>query len=599
MRADFGNSKFGDFVAVFVKVSFTNRAIFVLFHAKFCGCCRHFGNQLTVGMVVCGGNGQVRNLFSGYRVARFSAQIANSMRLYSGIFARCRNFCNQITQFVTVRIDRNIKIGNFRIACVVILVADAAMLVSLSARGLTSCVLFFYPKTKTMPVVWADGSFQRFFGCFVFVCVKELSARCAFVVCFHTRRRASCGLFFNKRAKCMIVGCGDSQRCFGCFFFAFVKVFSAPFACIVCIHTRRRASCGFYCNQFEIMFSVGIAEIAACRAFFSTTANKLVACILRAFVKSRCNAGASRVGAFCVAVMLEIYLLDFFNPCMLVSARYCRNPNRNIASLSVRRRCGDVHRAAVHCVFCDYLIVAIRFVKSVTCLNFHSYGRILCLILIRSGRAADPHTRIGIFCGDLARHLFVDSGSYVSRIADIRHSSGNEKIHFYCRCNGVLSCAVPKFYILAFAEFRTRHFHMAFKHVCVFGQFVVFFRLKKDADTIRDLLLDKLVFNPAPRERRFVFFPHRCCLSVFCYEYERCRIVCARRNFERFCRFVLEFKRGGKAFAYIYPVERYAQCVNLRFSCRINHTRRACHCNAEHQRKAHNQPQRKHKYLGF
>ena len=284
---------------------------------------------------------------------------------------------------------------------------------------------------------------------------------------------------------------------------------------------------------------------------------------------------------------------------MLVSARYCRNRYGNIASLPVLCLCGDVHRSAVHCVFCDYLIVAIRFVKSVTCLNFHSYGRNLCLILIRSGRAADPHTRIGIFCGDLARHLFVDSGSYVSRIADIRHSSGNEKIHFYCRCNGVLSCAVPKFYVLAFAEFRTRHFHMAFKHVCVFGQFVVFFRLKKDADTIRDLLLDKLVFNPAPREGRFVFFPHRCCLSVFCYEYERCGIVCARRHFERFCRFVLEFKRGGKAFAYVYPVERYVQCVNLRFSCRIDSKSRACKHNAEHKCKEHNQPQRKHKYLGF
>lgn len=59
------------------------------------------------------------------------------------------------------------------------------------------------------------------------------------------------------------------------------------------------------------MFSVGIAEIATRCAFFSTTANKLVYCILRAFVKSRGDARAIGVGTFCVAVMLEIYLLDF------------------------------------------------------------------------------------------------------------------------------------------------------------------------------------------------------------------------------------------------------------------------------------------------
>ena len=335
------------------------------------------------------------------------------------------------------------------------------------------------------------------------------------------------------------------------------------------------------------MFCVGIVKIATRCAFFGATANKLVYCILRVFVKSRGDAGASGVCAFCIAVMLEIYLLDFFNPGMLVSARYVCNRDRDIASLSVRRRCGDVHRSAVHCVFCDYLIVAIRFVKNVTCLNFHSYGRNLCLIGIRTGCAAKPYTRIGIFCGDFARHLFVDSGSYVSRIADIRHSSGNEKIHFYCRCNGVLSCAVPKFYVLAFAEFRTRHFHMAFKHVCVFGQFIVFFRRKTDADTIRNFLLDQLVFNPAPRKRRIVFFPQCSRLSVFGYEFERCRIVCACRNFERSFRFVLEFKCSGKAVACVYLFERYTQCVNLRFSCRMYCIRRACKHNAEHKRKAH------------
>ena len=257
----------------------------------------------------------------------------------------------------------------------------------------------------------------------------------------------------------------------------------------------------------KIVLCVGVSKIAALCAFFGATANKLVYCILRAFVKSRGNAWASRVGTFCVAVMLEIYLLDFFNPGMLVSARYVCNRDGDIASLSVRCRCGDVHRSAVHCVFCDYLIVTIRFVKNGARLNFHSYWRNFCLIGIRTGCAAKPYTRIGIFCGDFARHLFVDSGRYVSRITDIRHSSGNEKIHFYCRCSVVLSCAVPKFYILAFAEFRTRHFHMAFKHVCLFGQLIVFFRRKKDANAIRDFLLNRLVFNPAPRKRRTVFFP--------------------------------------------------------------------------------------------
>lgn len=184
---------------------------------------------------------------------------------------------------------------------------------------------------------------------------------------------------------------------------------------------------------------------------------------------------------------------------MLVSARYGCNRDGNIASLPVRRRCGDVHRSAVHCVFGDNLIVAGRFFENVDRLNFHSYGRNLYLIGIRRGRTAYPYTRIGIFRGDFARYLFVDSGSYVSRITDILHSPRNEKIHIYCRCNGVLSCAVPKFYILAFAEFRARNLHIPFKHAFFFGQFISFFRSKINADTIPDFLLDKLVFNPAPR----------------------------------------------------------------------------------------------------
>lgn len=59
------------------------------------------------------------------------------------------------------------------------------------------------------------------------------------------------------------------------------------------------------------MFCVGIVKIATRCAFFGATANKLVYCILRVFVKSRGDAGASGVCAFCIAVMLEIYLLDF------------------------------------------------------------------------------------------------------------------------------------------------------------------------------------------------------------------------------------------------------------------------------------------------
>ena len=176
------------------------------------------------------------------------------MLFHAGIFASCRYFGNQITQFVTIRIDRNNKIGNFRIACVVILIADTAMFISFSARGLTSRVLFFYPTTKVVPVVWADGSFQRIFGCFVFVLVKEFSAHCAFVVCFHTACDTSCGGFCNQIAKCMNACCGDSQRFLGCFFFAFVKVFSAIRAIIMRFHTVIDTSCGgFFIKRAQIM----------------------------------------------------------------------------------------------------------------------------------------------------------------------------------------------------------------------------------------------------------------------------------------------------------------------------------------------------------
>ena len=207
----------------------------------------------------------------------FSAQIAISMRLFAGIFASCRNFCNQITQYVTVRIDRDNKIGNFRIACIVILVANAAMFVSFSARGLTSRVFFFHPTTKIVPVVWADGSFQCFFGCFVFVRVKVFSAHCAFVVCFHTAINAGCGFFFNKRAKRMNAGCGDSQVRFVCFFFAFVKELFAIRAIIMRFHTVIDTSCGGFFIMRQIMaYGNGNGYVGACQIVFVFRVSYLV-----------------------------------------------------------------------------------------------------------------------------------------------------------------------------------------------------------------------------------------------------------------------------------------------------------------------------------
>ena len=230
-------------------------------------------------------------------------------------------------------------------------------------------------------------------------------------------------------------------------------------------------------------------------------------------------------------------------------------------------------------------------------MNFHSYGRNLCLIRIRSGRAADPHTRVGKIRTDFARHLFVDSGRYVSRITEIIHSSGNDKIHIYCRRNGVLPCGVPKFYILAFAEFRAGNLHVSFKHVCFFGQFIVFFRLKIDADAVGNFLLDKLIFNSAPRKRRAVFSPQRCRLPVFGYKRERCGIVCADGHFERSFRFILEFKRGGKTVTCVYLFERHLERIDRH---RVGADRlRIDRYDAENYRKAHSQPQCKREYPGF
>ena len=79
------------------------------------------------------------------------------------------------------------------------------------------------------------------------------------------------------------------------------------------------------------MLCVGIAEVAARYACCGASAVKLVACILRAFIKSGGNAGAGGIGAFRVAVMFVIYLPDFFNPRMLVSAGYGCNRDGNIA----------------------------------------------------------------------------------------------------------------------------------------------------------------------------------------------------------------------------------------------------------------------------
>ena len=86
------------------------------------------------------------------------------------------------------------------------------------------------------------------------------------------------------------------------------------------------------------MLCVWIIKIATLCTFFGASTDKLVCRILRACVKTIGYARASGISTFSVSVILKIYLSKIA-PSMLVSARYCRNLNRNIASLSVRCRC--------------------------------------------------------------------------------------------------------------------------------------------------------------------------------------------------------------------------------------------------------------------
>ena len=68
----------------------------------------------------------------------------------------------------------------------------------------------------------------------------------------------------------MNAGCGDSQRFFGCFVFAFVKVFSAIRAIIMRFHTVIDTSCGsFFIKRAQIMaYGNGNGYVSACQIVF-------------------------------------------------------------------------------------------------------------------------------------------------------------------------------------------------------------------------------------------------------------------------------------------------------------------------------------------
>ena len=240
----------------------------------------------------------------------------------------------------------------------------------------------------------------------------------------------------------------------------------------------------------KIMLCGGGFKGAALFALCVASVVKRMTGILRAFVESGGNARTTGSGTFSVPVTFEVYFAEIA-PRMLVSAGYCRNHDGNIASLPVRRRCGDIHRSAVHGVDREYLIIAGGFVvKPVVPLHVRADGGNFRLVSIRTRRAPEPYTRIGIKRAYFTRYLYADFGIYGLRITYIRHSFGNDKIHLYGSRYRVLPCGVPKFYILAFAEFRAKNLHISFEQIYVFGQFIVFFRHKRDADTIRYFLLD-------------------------------------------------------------------------------------------------------------
>ena len=84
MCADFGNSKFGDFVAVFIKVLSANLTIFVFFHAKFCGCCRHFRYQSVKVML-----GKI-NINFLFLLSKRSIHKGSGIFHFAFFFAGCR-----------------------------------------------------------------------------------------------------------------------------------------------------------------------------------------------------------------------------------------------------------------------------------------------------------------------------------------------------------------------------------------------------------------------------------------------------------------------------------------------------------------------------
>ena len=105
------------------------------------------------------------------------------------------------------------------------------------------------------------------------------------------------------------------------------------------------------------VFSFGI-YVSASSTFDVTAVSVIMRRISWTFVKLIRNARTIFRGTFRISVVVVSYRFDLFNPCMLVSAGNAVYIYRNIARLPVRRRCGYVHRSAVHSVHRGNLIIA-------------------------------------------------------------------------------------------------------------------------------------------------------------------------------------------------------------------------------------------------
>ena len=91
MRADFGNSKFGDFAPVFIKVSSANRTIFVSFRAKGFRRCRNFVLPLAKSML---GKIDINFLFLLSKRSIFkSSGIFHFAFFFAGCRCDCRSCC--------------------------------------------------------------------------------------------------------------------------------------------------------------------------------------------------------------------------------------------------------------------------------------------------------------------------------------------------------------------------------------------------------------------------------------------------------------------------------------------------------------------------